>query len=57
MKFLEELSDEVCNRLKQLNKKGKTITLKLMVRRRDAPTETPKYLGKKILITELVTRY
>ncbi|XP_041377375.1 DNA repair protein REV1-like [Gigantopelta aegis] len=45
VKFLEELSEEVCNRLKQLNKKGKTITLKLMIRRADAPKETPKYLG------------
>ena len=47
VRFLEELSEEVCNRLKSINMKGKSVTLKLMVRREDAPKETSKFLGKK----------
>jgi len=41
-----ELSDEVCTRLKNISMKGKTITLKLMVRRPDAPKQTSKFMGK-----------
>ena len=44
-KFLLELSEEVHNRLKKINMKGKTVTLKLMVRREDAPLETAKFMG------------
>lgn len=43
--FLKNLSSEVESRLKKANKQGKTITLKLMVRRPDAPLETAKYMG------------
>ena len=48
IRFLQELSEEVCQRLKNIHMKGKSITLKLMVRREDAPTETAKFLGKMI---------
>lgn len=44
--FLNNLSSEVESRLKKANKRGKTITLKLMVRRPDAPLESAKYMGK-----------
>ncbi|VDI54669.1 DNA repair protein REV1 [Mytilus galloprovincialis] len=44
-KFLTELSEEVCTRLKKINMKGKTVTLKLMIRREDAPKETAKFMG------------
>ena len=47
VRFLQELSEEVCNRLKSINMKGKSVTLKLMVRREDAPKETSKFLGMK----------
>ncbi|XP_052102079.1 DNA repair protein REV1-like isoform X1 [Mytilus californianus] len=44
-KFLMELSEEVHTRLKKINMKGKTVTLKLMIRREDAPKETAKFMG------------
>ena len=44
--FLKNLSSEVESRLKKVNKQGKTITLKLMVRQPDAPLESAKYMGK-----------
>ncbi|CAG2235935.1 REV1 [Mytilus edulis] len=44
-KFLTELAEEVCTRLKKINMKGKTVTLKLMIRREDAPKETAKFMG------------
>ncbi|KAL4221825.1 deoxycytidyl transferase [Mactra antiquata] len=47
-KFMEELSEEVCSRLKNVKMKGKSITLKLMVRRKDAPKETSKFMGHGI---------
>ena len=46
IRFLQELSDEVCQRLKNIHMKGKSVTLKLMVRREDAPSETAKFLGR-----------
>ncbi|CAO3632949.1 unnamed protein product [Cunninghamella blakesleeana] len=42
--FLTSLSNEVSERLKNINKKGKSITLKVMVRSPNAPKEA-KYLG------------
>ncbi|XP_053379296.1 DNA repair protein REV1-like [Mercenaria mercenaria] len=48
VKFMEELSEEVCNRLKNIKMKGKTVTLKLMVRREDAPKQTSKFMGHGI---------
>lgn len=48
VRFMEELSEEVCNRLKSIKMKGKTVTLKLMVRREDAPRQTSKFMGHGI---------
>ena len=45
-KFVEELAGEVHNRLVKVNRKGKQISLKVKVRRQDAPTETAKFLGR-----------
>ncbi|XP_069136665.1 DNA repair protein REV1-like [Argopecten irradians] len=47
-KFLSDLSEEVHTRLKNIDRKGKTITLKVMVRREDAPVETSKFMGHGI---------
>lgn len=43
--FLKQLCSEVHSRLKEVNAKGKTITLKYMVRAQDAPVETAKFMG------------
>ncbi|CAL1262658.1 unnamed protein product [Larinioides sclopetarius] len=43
--FINQLSNEVQNRIRNLNCKGKLVTLKLMVRKRDAPVETAKFMG------------
>ncbi|KAK3580894.1 hypothetical protein CHS0354_008176 [Potamilus streckersoni] len=45
VKFVQELAEEVQSRLRNIDMKGKTITLKLMVRRPDAPRETAKFMG------------
>lgn len=44
-KFIRDLSEEVHNRLYDIGMKGRTVTLKLMVRREDAPLETAKFMG------------
>ena len=44
-RFLKQLSEEVSSRMKKLNVIGKNITLKLMVRAKDAPEETAKFNG------------
>lgn len=43
--FLHQLCTEVHNRLTELSAKGKTITLKYMVRAAEAPIETAKFMG------------
>ncbi|XP_012142918.1 rev1 DNA directed polymerase isoform X2 [Megachile rotundata] len=43
--FLKKLSQEVCNRLSKANAKGRCITLKLLVRAKEAPKETEKFMG------------
>lgn len=43
--FLRQLSEEVAQRLNRCCTRGKQITLKLMVRAKDAPVETAKYMG------------
>ncbi|XP_017777658.1 PREDICTED: DNA repair protein REV1 isoform X2 [Nicrophorus vespilloides] len=43
--FLQRLSVEVKNRLLETGMKARGVTLKLMVRAENAPTETAKYLG------------
>lgn len=43
--FLHQLCAEVQNRLNEISAKGKTITLKYMVRAEEAPVETAKFMG------------
>lgn len=43
--FLKRLCTEVQQRLLEIPAKGKTITLKYMVRAKDAPVETAKFMG------------
>ena len=43
--FLGQLSDEVAERLQKVGKRGRSITLKLMVRADGAAEETSKFLG------------
>ena len=44
-KFLEELAEEVHNRLDKIKVKGKTVTLKIKVRKKGAPKQTAKFMG------------
>uniref|UniRef100_A0A0A9X5V3 DNA repair protein REV1 n=1 Tax=Lygus hesperus TaxID=30085 RepID=A0A0A9X5V3_LYGHE len=44
-KFLLNLSGEVAKRLDSIQMKGRCLTLKLMVRSKDAPEESAKYMG------------
>ncbi|KAJ8668696.1 hypothetical protein QAD02_010359 [Eretmocerus hayati] len=46
--FLQKLSDEVTDRLKKINLKGKCITLKVMFRAKEAPIVTKKFMGHGI---------
>ncbi|BES87554.1 Terminal deoxycytidyl transferase rev1 [Nesidiocoris tenuis] len=43
--FLMNLTKETAKRLAAINMKGKCVTLKLMVRSKDAPEESAKYMG------------
>lgn len=43
--FLQQLCTEVHSRLTEIRHRGKTVTLKLMVRSADAPIETAKFMG------------
>ncbi|XP_076180996.1 rev1 DNA directed polymerase isoform X2 [Ptiloglossa arizonensis] len=43
--FLKKLAKEVCNRLNKANARGRCITLKLLVRAKEAPKETTKFMG------------
>jgi len=43
--FLAQLAGEVSERLDKLGTRGRCLTLKLMVRAQNAPTETAKFLG------------
>ncbi|TRY61780.1 hypothetical protein TCAL_06254 [Tigriopus californicus] len=47
-KFLEQLSGEVAQRLEKLGVRGKTVTLKLMIRSAKAPEVTSKFMGHGI---------
>ena len=49
-KFITGLAQEVSSRLQKIEVKGKTITLKVKVRKKDAPKETAKFLGNLIFI-------
>ena len=44
--FLSQLAEEVSQRLVKINVKGKSVTLKLKVRKKGAPKETAKFMGK-----------
>ncbi|TIA91078.1 hypothetical protein E3P99_01262 [Wallemia hederae] len=48
-KFFANLSTEVSRRLKAAKCKGGHLTLKLMVRRKDAPKEAAKFLGHGVV--------
>lgn len=43
--FLKKLSHEVYNRLNKANAKGRCITLKVLIRAKEAPKETEKFMG------------
>ena len=43
--FLKKLSDEISDRLKKINSKGKCVTLKVMFKAKDAPNEPRKFMG------------
>lgn len=47
-KFLEQLSGEVAQRLEKLGVRGRTVTLKLMIRSAEAPEVTSKFMGHGI---------
>ncbi|CAH1782812.1 unnamed protein product [Owenia fusiformis] len=47
-RFINDLAEEVQTRLRRLELKGRTLTLKLKVRKSDAPKETIKFLGHGI---------
>lgn len=54
---MEDLATEVSNRLKSVAMKGQTLTVKLMVRRPDAPLETAKFLGMELVMIILWVFY
>ncbi|XP_031832389.2 rev1 DNA directed polymerase [Nomia melanderi] len=43
--FLKKLSVEVADRLRKANARGRSITLKLLIRAKEAPKETAKFMG------------
>ncbi|CRL04716.1 CLUMA_CG017776, isoform A [Clunio marinus] len=43
--FLKQVTEELSKRLKEISKKGKLLTLKLMIRAKDASKETAKFMG------------
>jgi DNA repair protein REV1 len=43
--FLKKLSLEISDRLKKVNLKGKSVTLKAMFRAKEAPNEPKKFMG------------
>lgn len=49
--FLRQLCAEVHSRLTEIRQRGKSITLKLMVRAADAPVETAKFMGHGVCDT------
>ncbi|XP_053686861.1 DNA repair protein Rev1 [Sabethes cyaneus] len=44
-RFMKQLSEEIHKRLNEIKKRGKLITVKLLVRSPEAPVETAKYMG------------
>lgn len=47
--FLKQVAEELSKRLKEINKKGKLLTLKIMVRSKDASVDTLKFMGHGIV--------
>lgn len=43
--FLQQVAEELQDRMLEINHKGKKLTLKVLVRAKEAPIETAKYLG------------
>lgn len=43
--FLKQVAEELSKRLKEIQKKGKLLTLKIMQRAKDASVETMKFMG------------
>lgn len=43
--FLQQVAEELHDRMVEINHKGKKLTLKILIRAKDAPVETAKYLG------------
>ncbi|KAK7866771.1 hypothetical protein R5R35_008756 [Gryllus longicercus] len=43
--FVQQLAQEVVSRMKQARVRGRQVTLKLMIRAKDAPVETAKFMG------------
>lgn len=46
--FLKQVAEELSRRLKEIGKKGKLLTLRIMVRAKDASVETRKFMGHGI---------
>ena len=46
--FIHELAQETSNRLQKIKAKGKCVTLKIKVRRQDAPVQMAKFMGHGI---------
>jgi DNA repair protein REV1 len=47
--FLKQVCDELSKRLKEIDKKGKLLTLKIMMRAKDASVETIKFMGHGVV--------
>lgn len=43
--FMKQMCEELIKRLKDLNMKGKQLTIKIMTRAKDVPVETKKFMG------------
>ncbi|KZV71579.1 DNA repair protein [Peniophora sp. CONT] len=50
-RFVHQMAEEVTRRLQAINKKGRSLTLKVMQRDPEAPVEAPKFMGHGICIT------
>ena len=48
---------QVCSRLQKIDRKGKSVTLKVMVRKQGAPKETAKFMGEKNVLTFSMLNY
>ncbi|XP_055530606.1 DNA repair protein Rev1 [Wyeomyia smithii] len=44
-RFMKQLCEEIHKRLNEIEKRGKLITVKLLIRSPEAPVETAKYMG------------